>query len=142
MKRSSTEAVAICIYLGSKLWKTWNSETALKEKEERLKLFTEIMEEAILIREGETIVEVNDVLAKMLGYDVSEMVGQKVFQFMDPQSSQKNIEWINKGYPQDRFELLAKRKDGTTVPMLVHGRDIIYKGRPMRLSCGMGYYGI
>src|SRR5665213_172842 len=130
------EGLILSGYLGLKLLKTWISEANLKEKEEKLKFFTELMEEAILIREGEIVVEVNDVLARMLGYEVSEMIGQNIYQFMSPQSADDNKEWIKKGYPADRFELTGKRKDGTTVPILVHGRNIIYKGRPMRLSCG------
>jgi PAS domain S-box-containing protein len=132
----AAEGMVVSAYLGFKLRKTRLSETELKGQEEKLKLYTELMEEAILIREGEFVVEVNDVLARMLGYEASEMIGQKVFQFMDPESSWRNMEWIARGYPQDRFELIAKRKDGTTFPLLVHGSDIIYKGRPMRLSCG------
>ena len=130
------EALIISFYLGFKCRKTRLSETALKEKEEKLNLFTELMEEAILIREGETVVEVNDVLAKLLGYEISEMMGQNIYQFMAPQSAEENKRWIKLGYPSDRFELTAERKDGSTFPLLVHGRDIFYKGRKMRLSCG------
>jgi PAS domain S-box-containing protein len=130
------EGLILSVYLGLKLLKTWISETNLKEKEEKLKFFTELMEEAILIREGSTVVEVNDVLARMLGYQASEMIGQNIYKFMSQQSAENNKEWIKKGYPADRFELMGKHKDGTTVPILVHGRNIIYKGRPMRLSCG------
>jgi two-component system sporulation sensor kinase A len=135
----ASEGLGVSLFLTVKLLKTIRIENALKEEDERLKLFTGIMEEAILIREGETIVEVNDVLARLLGYEISEMVGQKVFKFMDAEYSPKSIDWVAKGFPQDRFELLAKRKDGTTVPLLVRGRNIVYKGRPMRLSCGWDF---
>src|SRR5665213_2327571 len=110
------EALILSVYLGLKLLKKWISETSLKEKEEKLKFFTELMEEAILIREGATVVEVNDVLARMLGYEPSEMIGQNIYKFMSQQSAEDNKEWMKKGYPADRFELMGKRKDGTTVP--------------------------
>jgi len=130
------EVLVMSFYLGLKLRKTKLNVTSLKAEEERLKLFTQIMEEAILIRDGETVVEVNDVSARMLGYEISEMIGRNIYQFMAPQSAEENKLWIKKGYPSDNFELTAKRKDGTTFPILVHGRNITYKGRPMRLSCG------
>src|ERR1700677_427579 len=78
----AAEGLVVSFFVGLKLKKTWSREAVLKEKEERLKLFTQIMEEAILIREGEVVVEVNDVLARMLGYEISEMIGRNIYQFI------------------------------------------------------------
>lgn len=133
------EGLAVSVYLSIKLWRTWQRETALKDQEERSKLFSEISEEAVLVRVHDKILDVNQVLADMLGYRPEEMIGKKIFEFMDSASAVLNKEMIDKGYPAARTVIRAKRKDGTVFPLLVHGKDIIYRGQSARLSCGWDF---
>lgn len=106
------------------------------ELEGRLQVLNEVAEEAVMIHEQGIIVEVNLALCRMLGYSEEEMVGRHVGQFQDVAATQKLAQYIHQGYPEGSYEIAALRKDGTTFPLLVHGRDLDYKGRKMRVSSG------
>lgn len=107
-----------------------------KTSQERFRILSEVAEEAILIHDQGMIVDVNPALTRMLGYTVSELIGRHVSQFMDTASAETTRQRIQDGYPENSYEIKARRKDGSTFPLLVHGRDIEYEGRKLRLSCG------
>ena len=104
--------------------------------QERYRMLSEAAEEAILIHDRGIIVDVNPALTRMLGYPVPELIGRHLSQFMDQASTATTGQRIREGYPEHSYEITARRKDGTTFPLSVHGRDIEYEGRKLRLSCG------
>lgn len=107
-----------------------------KELEGRFRVLNEVAEEAVMIHDKGVIAEVNPALCRMLGYSEEEMVGRHVAQFQDVAATQQLAQYLRKGYPEGSYEIVAVRKDGTTFPLLVHGRDFDYKGRRMRVSSG------
>lgn len=113
--------------------KALRNETA---SQERYRILSEVAEEALMIHDKGIVVEANPSLSRLLGYPLSEVLGQHVSRFMDQASAHVTEERIRKGYPEESYELTARRKDGSTFPLLVHGRDIEYQGRKMRLSFG------
>ncbi len=108
----------------------------LEDREKRLRQFFEIAEEAIMVHEQGVIRDVNPALARMLGYGPEEMIGRPVSDFSDPVSAKKTQTYLAVGYPEGTYEYLAKRKDGTTFPMEVRGRDFEIGGKTLRVSTG------
>lgn len=111
-------------------------EEAAREGEQRLQLFEELTEEAIMIHDQGVIVEVNQALCRLLDYGRSEIIGMPLSRFMEDMSVEDTKTRISKGYPEGTYEIGAKRKDGTIIPILVHGRDFMFRGRKMRASSG------
>ncbi len=104
--------------------------------EERYRVLTEITEESIMIHDQGVIVDVNPALARLLGYEIREIIGRHVSKFCDPSSARITEEYLEKGYPTGSYEITAIRKDGSAFPLLVHGHDLVYKGRKLRASSG------
>jgi PAS domain S-box-containing protein len=128
---------AVCLPAGClAAWMLGRAMRDEKDQRERYKLFSDIAEEAILIHDQGVILDTNPALARLLGYEVPEMIGQPVTRFMDPSSGRKTEEYLQKGYPQGSYEVTAQRKDGTHFQLLVHGRDMDYKGHKARFSIG------
>jgi PAS domain S-box-containing protein len=108
----------------------------IQEREERLRQFFEIAEEAIMIHDQGVIQDVNPALARMLGYAPSEMIGRHVSQFSDAVSAKKTKTFMAVGYPEGTYEYIAKRKDGGTFPIEIKGRDYEAAGKTLRVSTG------
>ncbi len=108
----------------------------IQEREERLRQFFEIAEEAIMIHDQGVIQDVNPALARMLGYEPSEMIGRHVSQFSDAGSAKKTKTYMAVGYPEGTYEYIAKRKDGATFPIEIKGRDYETAGKTLRVSTG------
>jgi PAS domain S-box-containing protein len=109
------------------------AEEVLKESEERLRLISEASFEGIAITEKGKVVDVNQQIADIFGYSVSEMIGKKVIDFVAPESRDIVHEKIKESYG-DQYEHLALKKDGSRINVEVRGRNITYKGRSVRLT--------
>ena len=108
----------------------------IREREERLRQFFEIAEEAIMIHDQGVIQDVNPALARMLGYAPDEMIGRHISQFSDAVSAKKTQTYMAVGYPEGTYEYVAKRKDGATFPIEIKGRDYEAAGKTLRVSTG------
>jgi PAS domain S-box-containing protein len=109
------------------------SETLHKE---RNLILDDVTEEAIMIHDQGVIVEANPALCRLLGYSPEEVIGQHVSKFSDPESTVKTQEYLRRGYPAGSYEITGIRKDGSKFPLLIHGRDIQFQGKKMRVSSG------
>ncbi len=109
------------------------AENALRESESHLSQLVNASFEGIGISEGGVIVNANEPLAKMLGYDSTELIGKKVMDFVVPEShalvGQKLKEWNSESYQH-----LAIRKDGSLFPVEIHGRSLPYKNTTIRYT--------
>ncbi len=108
----------------------------LRENEERLRMLDEVTEEAIILHDQGVIVDANRAVAGMLGYEIEELVGKHLSKFMDQGSMVLTKTHLEKGYPEGSYEITAKRKNGTTFPLEVQGRDFVFRGRKLRVSSG------
>ncbi len=109
------------------------AEKALQESKERFRGFAEAAFEGIGIAERGKIIDANQQLAQMLGYDVAELMGMDVMACVAPASralvQEHSIAEFDKPY-----EHLALRKDGTTFPVEARGKTVIYQGRSVRVA--------
>jgi PAS domain S-box-containing protein len=105
----------------------------LHESEERFRRLSEVAEEGIAIHEQGVIVDANEALARMFGYEISEIVGQQT----DELTSQESWDVVRAhtdsgpGRPQ---EILGMRKDSSTFHCELASRPFQYQGRTLQVA--------
>jgi PAS domain S-box-containing protein len=109
------------------------AEEALKESEERYSRLSAAAFEGIGISERGKITDVNDQLAKMLGYEPNELIGKPVLDIVAPESRDLVTANMQKGY-EGSYEHLAVRKDGSVFPVETRARSIHYSGHTQRVN--------
>jgi PAS domain S-box-containing protein len=109
------------------------AEEALRESEERFRMFSEESSEGIVIHSDGLILDANKTAAKMCGYEPSEVLGMSVLDFVAPESHdliRKNTLAKYEGI----YEAVGLRKDGTKFPGAINGKTFNYKGQESRLT--------
>jgi two-component system NtrC family sensor kinase len=106
---------------------------ALRESEARLRAFTEAAFDGIIISEGGAFVDVNQQLAQLLGYKISELVGRKVTDIVAPED-QPLIRQNQASGLEHLHEARLIRKDGSVITVEARARHCIYSDRPMRMT--------
>ncbi|MCB9077820.1 MAG: PAS domain S-box protein [Anaerolineaceae bacterium] len=109
------------------------AEAALQESEERFRGFSEAAFEGIAIHKGGIILDVNQALAWMFGYEPAEMIGQNALKFATPKSGQIILEKIRTG-SEEPYEAQGVKKDGTVFWVQLVGKTSHYKGQEVRVS--------
>jgi PAS domain S-box-containing protein len=109
------------------------AEQALRESEERFRMFSEASSEGIIIHDGEQILEFNNTAALLYGYNPAEVLGTPLFTFVAPESRETSRKNILADY-EHAYEVLALRKDGSTFPAEIIGKTFDYKGQKARLT--------
>jgi PAS domain S-box-containing protein len=103
------------------------AEEALRESESRFRTLSEASLEGIAIHDKGTMLEANQPLATMFGYELSEVIGMHALDFTAPESRDPVLQSIL-SKSREPFEFTGLRKDGTTFPVEVCGRPIPYQG--------------
>ena len=105
----------------------------LKWSEDRFRQLAEATFEGIAISENSIMIDGNPQVAAMLQYDLAEVIGRPVTDFVDPDSVNLVIDRMQSG-SEDSYECLGVRKDGTRIPLEVKGRSMDWQGKPTRVS--------
>ncbi|MBF0274325.1 MAG: CHASE domain-containing protein [Nitrospinae bacterium] len=105
------------------------------ESEERFRLLGESTFEGILIHDKGKILDVNNSLVRMFGYDYSEYIGRSSLDMVVDEDKEQTMENIKRGFRDDQetHEVRCIKKDGTVIPVVLRGRDILYKGKTARV---------
>jgi PAS domain S-box-containing protein len=108
---------------------------ALKVSEERYRLLTESMHDAMVIHQAGKIRYANPVAARTFGVKNSKsLVGKSVFDFVHPDHLKHIKERIRKvletGQPSSVSEQRLLRPDGSTIDAVMAGSAITYQGAP------------
>ena len=109
------------------------AEEALRESERRFRTLSESSFEGIAIHSKGRMLEANQPLATMFGYELSEVIGMHVLDFVAPESRDLVLHTIVSGY-REPFEFTGLRKDGSTFPVEVCGRPIPYQGKMVTVA--------
>jgi len=109
------------------------AEQALRESEQRFRTLAEASFEGIVLTEKGVVVDLNDQLANMLGYDRGELIGKLVMESVAPESRDLVAEAIRSGR-LDPYEHPALRKDGTTFPVEVRARTTQMADRQLQVT--------
>jgi two-component system, cell cycle sensor histidine kinase and response regulator CckA len=109
------------------------AEAALRESEERFAILSQATFEGIGLSDAGRVIDANDQLAKMLGYEPGELIGTQVLRMVAPESRDLVIGHMRAGH-EAPYEHLALRKDGSVFPVEVRARALPYKGRIVRVA--------
>ncbi|HVN77067.1 MAG TPA: PAS domain S-box protein, partial [Thermoanaerobaculaceae bacterium] len=109
------------------------AEVALAQSEERFRLLSSAALEGIGITELGRVVDANERLAEMLGYELAEMLGRDVMDFVAPESLEDVRRHLRSG-SDDPYEHLALRKDGSRLPVEIRARSLPYGDRTLRVT--------
>ncbi|MGH2523544.1 MAG: PAS domain S-box protein, partial [Anaerolineales bacterium] len=109
------------------------TEAALRESEARFHVLSQAAFEGVAISEGGVLLEANERLALMLGYELNELIGKPVADLVAPEAREYAAQQIRSGSEQP-YESIAQRKDGSTFPVKVQGRAMPYGGRTVRVA--------
>lgn len=108
-------------------------EEALRESEERFRVFVETSFSGIVISSEGIIMDVNEPFARMFGYSREEMIGLTPIETQTPESAQRVLAHIA-AKKEGPIEAVGVRKDGSTFPVEIVAKNTIYKGKPARLG--------
>ncbi|MEB3830035.1 PAS domain-containing sensor histidine kinase [Phormidium sp. CCY1219] len=108
-------------------------EAALRESEARFRCLSEATFEGILIHESGTIIDVNQTLVEMSGYEAEELIGTNGLELLTPESRKIALENIKAGV-ETPYEAEAIRKDGSRFPVEIQGKRIRDRGRSLRVA--------
>ena len=109
------------------------TEAALRETQERYARLAEAAFDGIGVFEDGVLVEANERFAKMMGYEMPEILGKRNLDLAAPESADLIVN-------QQRlsgeifYELVCKRKDGSTFPAEVHGVQVPARGKFVRVA--------
>lgn len=109
------------------------AEQALKASEERFKQLSEAAFEGIAIHENGVILEANQRLAEMFGYSLDEFIGANILKFTAPESKDTLLENV-RNRVRGPYEAVGMRKDGTTFPVEIVGRQVVFHGKNVRVA--------
>ncbi|MFC1556292.1 PAS domain S-box protein [candidate division KSB1 bacterium] len=106
--------------------------TTIETEKKYYNLFENVNDAIVLIDpETNTILEANNKALEMYGYSREELDGIKVPDvFYDIDYSQKNFEKIKEGNAFLNYETVHKRKDGSTIDLLINTAPIEHEGKP------------
>ena len=104
----------------------------LEENEERYRRLNEAAFEGLAIHEKGVVLEANDAIAAIFGYEASEYVGTNVLDHIAPESREELWRNIASDY-EGKHEAFGIKKDGTGVLVEIRGRPSRYRGRDVHL---------
>lgn len=105
----------------------------LRAREERFRKLAESTFEAIVITDKGKVVDANEQFARLLGYELSEIMGRRAWEF----ATVKFRDLISQNDLTDEeraYEAMYRRKDRSVFWGQVSGRSITYKGRKVRVT--------
>ncbi|MDA3787104.1 MAG: PAS domain S-box protein, partial [Desulfobacula sp.] len=112
------------------------AEEKLKESEERSNFLLQATSEGLCFHEQGLVLHSNKRFVEIFGYDsLEEILDLKinVIQFAAPESRELVRKNSTSGY-LEQYEAMGLRKDGSTFPGMLHGREIPFEGKTVRIT--------
>ena len=103
-------------------------EEALRESEIRFRRVTEAAFEGLAVTERGRLIDVTGKLAKLFGYQRSELIGKSIAKLIAPNVRDDTLTKILSGYSLP-YESICLKKDKTIFPVEVCGKNYSSKGR-------------
>jgi PAS domain S-box-containing protein len=108
------------------------TQSLLQHSEERFSLLSGATFEGIGFSEEGKIVDSNNQLEKMVGYNHSELLGLKVIDLLAPESRDFVQSRIKSG-DEGPYECLLVKKDGSVLPVEIRAKNIFRRGKIERV---------
>ncbi|MBA3531019.1 MAG: PAS domain S-box protein, partial [Ardenticatenales bacterium] len=109
------------------------AEEALRESEERFRRLAAATFEGIAIHDNGLILDVNQELSTMFGYEPAELIGMNAAALATPQSRLLVLDHIRAG-DERPCEAVGVRKDGSTFPVAISGKVLPHQGRMVSVA--------
>ena len=106
---------------------------ALKESEKRYRRLSDATFESIFISEKGVCIEQNSAAELMFGYTQEEAVGLNLTEWISPEDRPTVLKHILSG-DESPYEVTALRKDGTTFPCEIQGRQATIEDKAIRFT--------
>ncbi|MDK9719494.1 MAG: PAS domain S-box protein, partial [Trichlorobacter sp.] len=104
----------------------------LLESEDRFRALSEASYGGIIIHDKGRILECNQGLSEITGFSHQELIGMDGLMLIAPETLDTVLHNIKSGYDQ-RYEVIGLRKDGSRYPLSIKGKNVVYKGRSVRV---------
>lgn len=104
----------------------------LEEQNQRFRTLSEATFEGILVHDQGEILEINQTMEQMFGYQRADVLGRHVLEFVAPEARPivaENIRMAENG----PYEAVGLRRDGSSFPVEFQGRAMPYQGRNIRV---------
>lgn len=111
------------------------AEEIIRESELRYKLLTDATFDGVALHDEGVLLEVNLGLEQMFGYGPSELIGRSILELVADESRDLVVANMRDGV-SGPYEVIGRRKDGSTFPGEVVVRPHVYRGRKVRLVAG------
>ena len=108
-------------------------EEALKQSEQRFRTLAQAAIEGIAISRDGAFLDLNEQLAKMLGYEREELINKPVLDYLAPEQRPLLEEMLDSGSTEAR-EFLAIHKNGTLIPIEVRFRPSLVDGQSVHIN--------
>ena len=113
----------------------------MRGSEERFRALADAAFEAIVVHDYEKVVDANQAFLELFGYAYDEIAGIELWRLVSPASQAEATErFKSPAEPSDRsertdlpYELVMRRKDGSTFPAELRGKTLRYGGRFARV---------
>jgi PAS domain S-box-containing protein len=106
-------------------------EKAHWESEERFRWLSEATFEGIIIYADRVIVDTNQAIATLFGYDSDELIGMDPLDLLAP-ASRPTIELYDRSGSEQSIEAIGQHKNGSMLPIELQGRQLPYYGKKVR----------
>ncbi len=130
---ASAVVALIAGYFGCLRFGSTTAGSAYDESAKLHRFFIDNIDDAAFLIENSTIMDVSTVGTEILGYSREEMIGQSPT-FVVSQRSKDTVQHRVSEGNEETYEAEGQRKDGSTFPLRVKGRELIYEGRRVRLT--------
>jgi PAS domain S-box-containing protein len=110
-----------------------NAELALKESEQRFRRMQEASFGGIGLHESGVIIDCNQGLCDLTGYQYEELKGSNGLNLIAPEWRDFVMEKIKGGYSKP-YDVEGVKKDGTRYFLEIHGKNIPFYGREIRVT--------
>ena len=104
----------------------------LQKSEARFRGLAEATFEGIIIHEQGLILEANQAILQMFGYQRAEVLGRNAQEFIAPEYREIALQYARSGYEKP-YEIEGMRKDGAVFPIEVRAKAIPYQGWQVRV---------
>jgi PAS domain S-box-containing protein len=121
------------IATGWDVTKRLRAEQSARESEQRFRTLQHASSGGIGLHDQGFIIDCNQGLSDLTGYSYSELIGRNGLDLVAPDWRPFVLEKIKSGYDQT-YDVEGIRKDGTRYFLEIHGKNIPFQGRTIRVT--------
>lgn len=111
-----------------------HAQDGLRDSEARYRLLTEAAFEGVFIHDKGVMIEGNPALGRIFGYELNEMVGRNMMDFIPTAESRERIARHMATDSHERYEVHASHSSGALMTAIITGRNTTYRGKAARVT--------